>query len=243
MVSDAEKKAKSAGLKIDTASKGAGGCVRGQPAVWAALQTSDSSPAKAPRLIHKIVFNAWPLIVVAIAVALAVVREAPKPPHATKIGPDRLPAGSETHDWHYLNDVFSEENVKELYGLIESHGTYRSAADDRTSAVQHIGEARDVNSEGKCSHPLLVKNFDAVLNKTLCVLPQRIDVARHHLMTGGRGGYKEKYASLVSRMLSFLSYHFESGVQDPRIQPLFESEAYLEKATQVCGNRSHFDNF
>lgn len=175
--------------------------------------------------------------------ALAFIRNVPKPPHATKIGPKRLPAGSESHEWYYLDDVFANDTIKELYGLIEEHGTYRTAVDDRTSSVQHIGEARPVGLDGNCPHPFLVKNFDAPSNQTLCVLPQRIDVARHHLMTGGRGGYKEKYDRLVSRMLTFLSYHFEEGVEDPRMKPLFESKQYQEKAALVCQNRTHFDNF
>jgi hypothetical protein len=42
----------------------------------------------------------------------------------------------------------------------------------------------------------LVPNKD----NTKCILPSRIDVAKHYLTFGGRSGLKESYESLTSRL-------------------------------------------
>jgi hypothetical protein len=42
----------------------------------------------------------------------------------------------------------------------------------------------------------LVPNKD----NTKCVLPSRIDVAKHYFTFGGRSGLKEPYESLASRL-------------------------------------------
>lgn len=71
---------------------------------------------------------------------------------------------------------------------------------------EHIGEAIPISVDGSCAHPFLVPNSD----RSLCVLPGRIDVGRHYILSGGVEGLKESYTSLVARVQSFGRYHFLS---------------------------------
>ena len=52
-----------------------------------------------------------------------------------------------------------------------------------------------MGADGKCSHPMLHSNA----NHTRCIVPARVDVARHQMMTGGPGSKKETYETLVAR--------------------------------------------
>lgn len=70
---------------------------------------------------------------------------------------------------------------------------------------EHIGEAQPASFGGRCAHPYLVPSAD----RTLCILPGRVDVGRHLLLSGGADGLKERHASIVSRVLSFMRYHFD----------------------------------
>jgi hypothetical protein len=94
---------------------------------------------------------------------------------------------------------------------------------------EHIGEARPIGRDGTCSHPYLVPSAD----RTLCVLPGRIDVGRHLLLSGGTGGLKERHSVLVSRVLSFMRYHFDVAAV-PEVAGLFDSPRFQEAATAVC---------
>ena len=70
---------------------------------------------------------------------------------------------------------------------------YRTARED-------IGEAIPLTDESdSCKHPYLVPN----VNRKACVLPGRIDIGRHFILTGGLQGLKESHERLVSRVLSF----------------------------------------
>ena len=53
--------------------------------------------------------------------------------------------------------------------------------------MEDIGEAVPFGPDGKCPHRFLVPNKDS----TKCVLPSRIDVAKHYFTFGGRSGLKE----------------------------------------------------
>jgi hypothetical protein len=67
---------------------------------------------------------------------------------------------------------------------------------DQTSINEDIGEARPMNKDGSCPHHFLVPNR----NNTICVLPSRIDIAKHYFTYGGRTGLKESYEDLSSRL-------------------------------------------
>ena len=87
--------------------------------------------------------------------------------------------------------------------------------------MEHIGEAQPINADGTCSHPYLVPNK----NHTLCILPSRIDVGRHFLMTGGYSAHRERYDTLVGRMLPFIGFFFDQ-LNSTDMQVLFNSAIY-----------------
>jgi hypothetical protein len=105
---------------------------------------------------------------------------------------------------------------------------------------------------GACDkvNPYLIPNR----NRTLCILPDRLDVAHHYLMTGGHFGFKERYERLASRMLSY-SQFFITGkgkstgdsnreLSDVKeVQTLFNSEAYKRESAVVCEGREYHDHF
>ncbi len=92
-----------------------------------------------------------------------------------------------------------------------------------------------LSADGTC--PIfLVPNKDS----TKCVLPSRIDVAKHYLTFGGRDGLKESYESLVSRLQVFTGFLFKD-LNDPVLAPLFKSESYRNASTDACGGKNIFD--
>jgi hypothetical protein len=71
--------------------------------------------------------------------------------------------------------------------MVKEQKVYEPASRDLTSTVEDIGEAVPFGPDGKCPHRFLVPNKDS----TKCVLPSRIDVAKHYFTFGGRSGLKE----------------------------------------------------
>lgn len=98
-----------------------------------------------------------------------------------------------------------------------------------SGAREDIGEGQPIGFDGTCSHPFLVPN----LNKTLCVLPQRIDVGRHFVLTGGPDGVRESYEKLIARALSFGRYMTDLS-NYPVVENLFGSDGFQNAAKQVC---------
>ena len=139
---------------------------------------------------------------------------------------------------HYVDNVFSDDALRSLLQLVESRGVFKTTVDDATSLVEHIGEAVPVGHPD-CDHPLMVRGGK---NHSLCLLPSRVDVGRHHLMYGGRYGAKESYPRLVSRMLSFIAYIFDQ-LDTPVMKEMFESPKYVKLATEICRGHSVFDPF
>ena len=79
-----------------------------------------------------------------------------------------------------------------------------NAVEAQETTYEHIGEAQGVVN-GTCEDPFLVPN----LARTLCVLPGRIDIGRHFILTGGLDGLREPYERMISRVQSFGRYMFD----------------------------------
>ena len=121
---------------------------------------------------------------------------------------------------HLINHtvVFRENLISELVGdslrkHIKEISIFPSNINaDRKAATgiqfhshsEDIGEGQSINDDGKCSDPLLVPNS----NRTLCIFPQRVDVGKAFIATGGVDGLRENYDSLISRTSSFGAYRF-----------------------------------
>lgn len=103
--------------------------------------------------------------------------------------------------------------------MVKKQRVYEPASRDLTSTVEDIGEAVPLTKDGKCPIMNLVPNKD----NTKCVLPSRIDVAKHYFAFGGRESLKEYYESLVSRLQVFTGFLF-NDLNDPVLAPLFKSE-------------------
>jgi hypothetical protein len=56
-----------------------------------------------------------------------------------------------------------------------------------------------INKDGTCSHRYLFPN----VAKTQCILPQRVDIGKHYITTGGLDGTKEFYEDLVLYITHF----------------------------------------
>ncbi|CAK9088781.1 unnamed protein product [Durusdinium trenchii] len=107
------------------------------------------------------------------------------------------------------------------------------AADLKTGVKKvqhrHVGEAKPMEADGSCSHHLLVRDG----NSSDCILPQRIDVGKHFIMTGGPEAIREPYEDMISRVSSFGRYLF--NLQDlPVVEKLFEDEKFQHFAKSVC---------
>lgn len=146
-----------------------------------------------------------------------------------------VPLRSPPFEWHYISGMFTNGTLRELDQMIRDQRSYATAAQDITAALAHIGEMRDA-SDPICKHPLMVADS----TYTKCLLPQRVDIARHYLMTGGPDGYKEKYETMASRIQSFIGYLFDK-LDTPSMKLMFQDPDYVARATNVCRGRSVFD--
>jgi hypothetical protein len=106
---------------------------------------------------------------------------------------------------------------------------------------EHIGEAVPINTDGSCTHPLLYPNSD----QTMCILPERFDVGKHFVMTGGLDGSKENFQELVDRVSSFGRFMFSQNMDDyPVVKSLFESEKFVAASRKICPIEApHLDPF
>ena len=51
---------------------------------------------------------------------------------------------------------------------------------------EDVGEGTPLHADGTCIHPFLIPN----INRTKCILPARVDVGKHYIMSGGVMGLK-----------------------------------------------------
>lgn len=139
------------------------------------------------------------------------------------------------HLAYIKNDFLTEKNHADLLGLIYEMKEFPSNVDNKGTGFipkyPHVGEATPTNKDGSCSHPYLIPNYD----KTLCILPERIDVGKHFIMTGGLDGNKEAVGDLINRVSSFGKYTFFKDIDKfPIVKSLFESDNFQAAAKSVC---------
>ena len=68
----------------------------------------------------------------------------------------------------------------------------------------YIDETTPLNFNGKCDHIMMVPNADG----TYCTLADRIDIARHHVLTGGPSSSKKFKDELSDTLISIFSQHY-----------------------------------
>lgn len=166
--------------------------------------------------------------------------------HLDKLPRSGVPSHLSNHPVFSIENLISDDLSVDLMDIIFSMSNYSSNVDQSKGQgfipkYEHIGEAQPINSDGSCSHKFLFPNSD----KTKCILPQRVDIGKHYIMTGGIDGIKESYQELVARVSSFGRYTFIDDIdQYPSVKSLFYSEKFQSSAKQVCPvNKSYLDTF
>lgn len=147
-----------------------------------------------------------------------------------------VPAHLSNHPVRVIADLIPTETAAELVQLMKEFEAFTSNVDQSkaqgfTPRYDDIGESQEIQPDGTCSHPFLFPNA----NKTRCHLPQRVDIGKHFIMTGGVDGLKESYRDLVDRVSSFGRYTFPEQLDDyPAVKGLFESKRFQSAARSVC---------
>lgn len=104
---------------------------------------------------------------------------------------------------------------------------------------EDIGEATSPVGNGTCEHPYMVPS----LNRSHCILANRIDIGRHYIKTGGVDSMRELYTTSVARLLSFGRYIFNASAF-PVVERLFKTESFQSAARTVCpADKQHLDPF
>jgi hypothetical protein len=142
-----------------------------------------------------------------------------------------------------VNELLSESEARGLLDFVRNDiRRFDNIAKDNNfyrMQHEHVGEAVALGSDGKCAHPFLVPSA----NRTLCVLPGRVDVAQHYVRTGGSEAFKEPYEHAISRLQSFAAYFFDLS-RVPQMGPLFNAPTFLAHAKSVCPpDQQHLEPF
>lgn len=151
-----------------------------------------------------------------------------------------IPAHLSNHAAFSETDLVPEALARDLQRVIVQMGEFPSNVHSSrgtgfSPTHAHIGEAVPLSAEGDCEHALLSPNPQ----RTACILPDRVDVGKHYVLTGGLDGKKESVPDSIARVSSFARYVFvdDDGSQlhsNPAVKTLFESEAFQSAARRVC---------
>ena len=112
------------------------------------------------------------------------------------------------HAVENIKDLIPPKVAIKLWERIRTMGKDGQGFDDVSKAVgkvplaEHIGEAVPLNTDGKCDHHLMVPNY----KREQCVIPGRVDVGKHFILTGGAKAIREDFESMVSRVSAFMRY-------------------------------------
>eukprot|EP01083_Nonionella_stella_P258003 882464_1 len=91
--------------------------------------------------------------------------------------------------------------------MFEDLGDYPAAIADWTSTKWiSIGEDYNPTSNGKCPKTYTILNQET----GKCQLPNRIDIGKHFIETGGYNGWKESYQKMIHRLHPFINYQFDA---------------------------------
>ncbi|GMH78284.1 hypothetical protein TL16_g07742 [Triparma laevis f. inornata] len=130
-----------------------------------------------------------------------------------------------------IEDMLDEDQKTALqsYTLLSSP-LKSNLADTLTTLPTHESASEDlpILPDGTCSHPYLIPN----LNKTSCILAQRIDIGKHYILTGGFSASKENYLTAVGRLISFGRYVFD--IDEPVVSELFKGKKFRDAAKNTC---------
>ncbi len=114
-----------------------------------------------------------------------------------------LPIYDQAEPFYHLENLWTEQELTNLRGLVKKIGKFHTAAQDRTSNNKFLEIRQRKNPDGTCPHLLLVPdNFDP----SLCVLPGRVDMFKHYALTGGKYGAKVKLLHFSEKVSAFRTH-------------------------------------
>lgn len=148
------------------------------------------------------------------------------------------------HDAILLPELIAAPDFAALRRLVQRFGADGYALNTNdvkwyTTEHEHIGEAEPMPPSGRCDNVFMVPS----VNRSLCILPGRIDIGKHYVMSGGIEGLKEGASSLTARALSFGRYIFDLDAH-PEVRGLFEGERFQAAAMGICPPaKRHLDPF
>ena len=132
----------------------------------------------------------------------------------------------------FEKDLLTTASASALLKLVKRMKDFPTNINDvqfYTTEREHIGEGTPLAPNESCTDPFKVPNA----NRSMCVLPGRIDVGRHYVLTGGVQAAREPFEWLVSRVQSFGRYTFDlSGF--PEAAVLFSDPRFQRLAQSVC---------
>ena len=155
-----------------------------------------------------------------------------------------IPSHMLGHPAVYIPELFSTKVQNDLLALLVRKGKIPCNSADLNfykTVHEDIGEIQPIGDDGACPHAMLVPN----MNRTACILPGRIDVAKHYAMTGGFNGLKENLQSLFSRIQTFGVYIFDLEADENHVvKELFSAANFQQAAKSVCPkDKQYLDPF
>ena len=132
--------------------------------------------------------------------------------------------------------IISPENSKKLNAILRELRNYPTNVNadlktGYTGCTEEIGEAIPILPSGKCPNPLLVPN----MNKSSCILPQRVDVGKHFISTGGPDAIREDIKAMTTRVQSFAQYLTKDAFEKyPIFSELFGTAEFINSAKAIC---------
>eukprot|EP00127_Corallochytrium_limacisporum_P005941 Clim_evm18s215 gene=Clim_evmTU18s215 len=153
-----------------------------------------------------------------------------------------VPKHMQNHKLVYDGQLLSEEMGDALVARLKSVDYLPSNNNDLkfyTTRHEHIGEAVPYSPDEGCPHPLMVPS----INRTECILPGRVDIAKHYITGGGLEGRKERFEVAASRLQSFGQYNWDLNVY-PELPKLFADSKFQQFSKSVCpDDRQYLDPF
>ena len=76
-------------------------------------------------------------------------------------------------------------------------------------------------------------------NTGKCQFPNRIDIGKHFIETGGYNGWKESYQNMIHRLNPFINYQFDA-YERPEFIELFEADEFQKVVQHICGRQNPY---
>uniref|UniRef100_A0A914EEI3 Uncharacterized protein n=1 Tax=Acrobeloides nanus TaxID=290746 RepID=A0A914EEI3_9BILA len=103
-----------------------------------------------------------------------------------------IPAHLLGHRVDFYPEFIDEKTHQELLKILKGMKVFPTNAQDLqfyNTTYEHIGESEPLDPELGCTSRYLVPNAA----RTLCILPNRFDLAKHFMTYGGIDGLKENF--------------------------------------------------